>query len=128
MLYVRGEFENYAQKFQAEGDTRISGRSTGRKSVVREFVVDDAMMADFRSLIVADKIKIDEEGFKKDADFIRALVRFRIDEVVFGIADARLHLIGADPQAQAALATFSEAQKLSELSKGAKKIALKNRD
>ena len=51
------------------------------------------------------------------------MIRFRIDEVVFGIADGRRHLIGADPQAQAALGMFGEAQKLSELSKGAKKIA-----
>jgi hypothetical protein len=36
---------------------------------------------------------------------------------VFGIADARRHLISVDPQAQAALAMFGEAQKLTELSK-----------
>jgi len=58
-------------------------------------------------------------------DFIRAMTRFRIDEVLFGIADARRHLIATDPQAQAALATFGEAQKLTELSKGARKIAKK---
>ena len=125
-LYVRGEFENYAQKFQAEGDTRVTGRSSGRKTVARDFIVDDAMMADFREQLKTDKIKMDEDGLKKDVDFIRAMIRFRIDEVLFGIADARRHLIGADPQAQAALATFGEAQKLTELSKGSKKIA-KNR-
>ena len=81
------------------------------------------MMADFREQLKTDKIKMDEDGLKKDVDFIRAMIRFRIDEVLFGIADARRHLIGADPQAQAALATFGEAQKLTELSKGAKKIA-----
>jgi carboxyl-terminal processing protease len=123
MLYARGEFENYAQKFAAEGDTRVSGTSTGRKTVKPDFTVDEAMLADFREQIAADKIKMDEEGFKKDLDFIRAMIRFRIDEVVFGIADARRHLIGADPQAQAALTQFSEAQKLTELSKGTKKIA-----
>jgi len=42
---------------------------------------------------------------------------------VFGIADARRHLLGADPQAQAALAMFGEAQKLTELSRTGKKIA-----
>ena len=68
----------------------------------------------------ADKVKIDEDGFKKDLEFIRAMIRFRIDEVVFGIADARRHLIGVDPQAQVALANFGEAQKLTELSKATK--------
>jgi carboxyl-terminal processing protease len=122
-LFVRGAFENYAQKFAAEGDTRVSGKSTGRKTVARNFAVDDAMMSDFKEQLIADKVKIDEEGYKKDIDFIRAMIRFRIDEVVFGIADARRHLIGADPQTQSALGMFGEAQKLSELSKGSKKIA-----
>ena len=48
------------------------------------------------------------------------MIRFGIDEAVFGIADARRHLIGVDPQAQAALTMFGEAQKLTELSKGGK--------
>src|SRR5262249_46958012 len=106
MLFVRGEFENYAQKYAAEGDTRVTGRSTGRKTVAKNFVVDDAMMADFREQLTTDKVKVDEDAYKKDIDFIRAMIRFRIDEVVFGIADARRHLIGADPQAQAALGMF----------------------
>jgi len=91
--------------------------------VARDFTVDDAMVADFREQLNADKIKIDEDAFKKDLEFIRAMIRFRIDEVLFGIADARRHLIGVDPQAQAALAAFGEAQKLTELTKGSKKIA-----
>ena len=57
-------------------------------------------------------MKIDEDGFAKDIDFIKAMIRFEIDEAVFGIAEARRHLIGVDPQAQAALAMFGEAQKL----------------
>jgi carboxyl-terminal processing protease len=122
-LYGRGAFENYAQKFAAEGDTRVTATSTGRKTVKPDFAVDDAMLQDFRDHLVADKVKIDEDGFTKDLDFIRAMIRFRIDEVVFGIADARRHLIGVDPQAQSALAQFGEAQKLTELSKGSKKIA-----
>jgi len=120
MLYGRTAFENFAQRFAAEGDTRVSGTSTRRKSVKRNFTVDDAMLADFREQLVADKVKIDEDGFKKDLDFIRAMVRFRIDEVVFGIAERAASLIGADPQAQVALSMFGEAQKLTELSKAAK--------
>ena len=54
------------------------------------------MLADFHDQLATDKIKVDDEAFKKDIDFIRAMIRFRIDEVVFGIADARRHLIGAD--------------------------------
>jgi carboxyl-terminal processing protease len=120
MLVARGEFANYAQKFAAEGDTRVTQASTNRKLVKRNFVVDDAMIADFREQMKSDKLKIDEEAFAKDAEFIKAMIRFEIDNAVFGIADARRHLIGVDPQAQAALTMFGEAQKLTELSKGNK--------
>ncbi len=117
LLYGRGEFENFAQNYSAEGDTRISGKATGRKTVRPNFVVDDAMLADFREQLKADHVKMDEDGFKKDLPFIKAMVRYRIDEVVFGMADARRHLETVDPQAQAALATFGEAQKLTQLAK-----------
>jgi carboxyl-terminal processing protease len=120
MLVARGEFANYAQKYAAEGDTRVTQTSTNRKLVKRNFVVDDAMMADFREQMKSDKLKIDEEGFAKDGGFIKAMIRFEIDNAVFGIADARRHLISVDPQAQTALTMFTEAQKLTELSKGNK--------
>jgi hypothetical protein len=47
------------------------------------------------------------------------MIRFRIDEVVFGVAEAQRHLIAAQPQAQVAMSMFGEAQKLSELSRAA---------
>jgi carboxyl-terminal processing protease len=120
MLYARGAFANYAQKYAAEGDTRVAQQSTGRKAVKANFVVDDVMVNDFRDQLKADRVKMDEDGFAKDIDFIKAMIRFEIDNAVFGIAEARRHLIGVDPQAQAALAMFGEAQKLVELSRGSK--------
>jgi hypothetical protein len=45
------------------------------------------------------------------------MIRFRIDEAVFGIADARRHLVAVDPQAQVAITMFGEAQKLGGLAK-----------
>ena len=116
-LYARGAFANYAQKFAAEGDTRVTQRSSGRQTVKREFRVDDAMVSDFKEQLKTDHLKVDEDGFKKDSDFIRAMIRFEIDNALFGIADARRHLIEVDPQAQGALTMFGEAQKLTELSK-----------
>jgi carboxyl-terminal processing protease len=119
-LYVRQTFERFAQRFTAEGDTRIGGTAagTGRKTVKPNFVVDDAMVADFKEQLKADRIKMDDEAFTKELEFIRAMIRFRIDEAVFGIAEARRHLITVDPQAQLALQMFPEAQKLLELTKG----------
>jgi carboxyl-terminal processing protease len=118
MLYARSTFAGYAQKYAAEGDTRITQRSTGRTSVKQNFVVDDAMVADYKEFLKADHVKIEEDEFAKQLDFIEAMIRFEIDNAVFGIADARRHLISVDPQAQAALQAFGEAQKLTELSKG----------
>jgi carboxyl-terminal processing protease len=115
MLNSRQEFEIYAQKFTAEGDTRIEQASTGRRIVSPSFTVDDAMLNEFREQLKDRKLKIDETAFKKDVDFIRAMIRYRIDEAVFGIAAARQHLIMVDPQAQVAMTTFGEAQKLSGL-------------
>jgi carboxyl-terminal processing protease len=116
-LYARQTFERFAQRFSAEGDTRVTGTATGRKNVKPNFVVDDAMLADFREQLKNDRARIDDDAFKKDIDFIRAMIRFRIDEAVFGIAEARRHLVSVDPQAQSALSMFGEAQRLTELSK-----------
>ena len=41
---------------------------------------------------------------QKDLAFIRAMIRYDIDLALFGVAEARRHLIEADPQAQFALA------------------------
>ena len=90
MLYARQEFANYAQKFVAEGDTRITQQSGARKFVKPNFVVDDAMLADFRQQLVTDKIKIDEDGFKKDLEFVKAMIRLEIDTPLFGVAEARV--------------------------------------
>jgi carboxyl-terminal processing protease len=121
MLYARQTFERFAQQFTAEGDTRIGGAApNGRKTVKPNFVVDDAMVADFKEQLKTDHVKMDDAAFAKEIEFIRAMMRFRIDEALFGIAEARRHLIGVDPQAQAALQMFGEAQKLTELSKGTK--------
>jgi carboxyl-terminal processing protease len=37
MLYNRGEFENFAVKFTAQGDTRITQQATGRVVVAQNF-------------------------------------------------------------------------------------------
>ena len=117
-LYARGAFSNYAQKYAAEGDTRVTLQSTGRKLVKQNFVVDDSMVADFKEQLKSDHVRLDEAAFGKDLDFVKAMIRFEIDNALFGIADARRHLVQVDPQAVAALASFGEATKLAEMTKG----------
>jgi len=112
-LAGRQEFETFAQKFIAEGDHRIP-REPGKGWVVIKpnFTVDDQMVKDFREQLIANRLKIDEAAFQKDLTFIKAMMRFRIDEAAFGIAEARRRMVEVDPQAQAALASFGEAEKL----------------
>jgi carboxyl-terminal processing protease len=115
-LFARQEFENFSQKFIAEGDNRIQvPLGKGWVVVKPNFTVDDAMMKEFRDLIIANRVRMDEAAFQKDLTFIKAMIRFRIDEAAFGIAEARRHMVEVDPQAQAALASFGEAEKLAGL-------------
>jgi len=123
LLYNRGEFENYAIKFSAEGDTRVAQAATGRKIVKPDFVVDDEMVADFRQQLQNNRLKIDEEAFQKDLTFIKGMIRYRIDEALFGIAAAKRHLIAIDPQAILGVSAFSEAERLNGLGKGSTRAA-----
>ena len=61
------------------------------------------MVAEFHKQLEDNRYRIDNAAWQKDLEFIKAMLRFRIDEALYGIADARRHLIGVDPQAQGAL-------------------------
>jgi carboxyl-terminal processing protease len=114
-LYVRQMFENFAQRFMAEGDTRIAQQSVGRRTVTPGFAVDAAMIAAFREFLQGERIQVDEASFTKDLDFVRAMIRSRIDEAVFSIGEAQRRLIAVDPQAQVAVSLFPEAERLAGL-------------
>ncbi len=119
VMYFRGDFENYAEKYMAAGDNRVAQPSTGRVSVTPNFEVTDAMVADFKEMLKTERVKIDDDAFTKDIPFIKAMIRYRIDEAVFGFGDAQKHLIAVDPQAQLGITEFGEAQKLLTLGKAA---------
>ena len=116
-LFARQVFETYAQRFMADGDTRIAQRATNRQTVKPDFVVDEAMIADFREFLRSERYRIDEAQFTQDLPFIKAMIRFRIAEALFGGADARRHLLSVDPQAQLAMEMLPEAEKLQGLRK-----------
>jgi len=118
LLTSRQEFAAFAQNFNAEGDTRIAQPSTGRETVKENFTVDQKMLDDFRQQLTSDHVKIDEDGFRQDVEYIKAMIRFEIDTALFGVGDAWRHMLQVDPQAQAAVQQFGEAQKLLNLSKG----------
>jgi carboxyl-terminal processing protease len=116
-LWARGTFPNFADQFVAEGDTRFSDASRNKTRISRGFTVTDAMVKDFRASLQTQKIKIDEEAFKTDEAFIRAMIHYDIDLALFGIEEARRNLIARDPQSQFALSQFGEAQRLTELAR-----------
>ena len=116
-LYTRQLFASYAEQFTAEGDTRAGAQGKNRRVVRPGFVVDDAMVQDFRQFVVGRKLPIDEAAWNKDKEFIRSLIRYEIDVALFSAATARQRLIADDPQAQFALTLFPEAEKLLELQK-----------
>ena len=117
MLVARSEFANFAERFAAEGDNRMTAASAGKKHVARGFTVDDAIVKDFKSFLLADKVKIDEDSFTKDLPFVRAMIHYEIDDALFGIAEAQKNLISVDPQAQYGLSQMPEAVKLWDVSK-----------
>jgi len=116
-LQGRGFFLSYAEQFSAEGDMRMGHSGPSRRLVKKNFTVDDAMVADFKKFVASKNLKIDEDAWTKDVDFIRAMIRYAIDEQVFDIATAKQHLITVDPQANFAISKFPEAEKLLELKK-----------
>jgi carboxyl-terminal processing protease len=116
-LYARSAFLNFAEQFAVEGDTRMSAASAGKKRVARGFAVTDAMVGDFRTFLNSEKIKIEEDAFAKDSDFIKAMIHYEIDVALFGVGEAQKNLLTRDPQAQFAFAQWGDAVKLSELAK-----------
>jgi carboxyl-terminal processing protease len=117
LLAARGAFGSYAQKYSAEGDTRITLQAKDRRTVAPNFVVTDAMVKDFRDHLAAERVKIDEDAFAKDLDFIKAMIRYEIDLNVFNVATAVRHMIDRDPQAQFALKQFGEAETLNQMAR-----------
>jgi carboxyl-terminal processing protease len=114
-LHGRQLFADFAQRFSEQGDTRIVG-GKDRRLVARNFVVDDAMVADFKTFLTGEaRVVMDEEGWTKDQAFIRAMIRYEIDAALFSMEDARRHLVAVDPQAQYALSLFGEAEGLTRL-------------
>lgn len=117
LLSVRQEFATFAERFSAEGDTRIEDQGAGRQRLARGFVLDDAMLAAFRAQLEERELTIDEEAFAADIDFIRAMMRYEIDLALFGVEEARRNFTTADPQAQLALTKFPEAARLLQTSR-----------
>jgi carboxyl-terminal processing protease len=116
-IWGSGQFQRFADQYLAEGDTRFSAANQNKKRIAKSFVVSDEMLKDFREQLVAQKMTIDEEGFKADLTFIKTMIHYEIDLALFGVGEARRNLILQDPQARFAINQFGEAQRLTELAR-----------
>jgi carboxyl-terminal processing protease len=113
MLYARNLFAGFSERFSRRGDTRIApNASRASHELATDFSVNDAMVADFRQYLEGLKVKIDEDAWKKDQNFIRAMMRFEIDLDLFGVEAAWQNVVKLDPQVQYGLGLFPEAQTL----------------
>ena len=117
-IYNRQLPDSFAQRFTRKGDTRISPNTkNGGRELAPDFVVDDAMMEEFKEHVKKQHVKFDEASWEKDKEFLRAMVHFEIDLDLFGMAQARKNLAQSDPQLHYALGLFPEAEKLTQLTK-----------
>jgi len=113
-LYARNIFDTFAQRFSRKGDTRITPATTARE-LGPDFMVNDAMLAEFKEHVKSTGLKIDDALWQQDLPFIRAMMRFEIDSDLFGIAVASENLAKVDPQLQFGLGLFNEAEQLLNL-------------
>ena len=116
-IWGGAQFQRFADQYMAEGDTRLSAANQNKKRIAKGFVVSDEMLKDFRDHLAAGRVVIDEEAFKSDLTFIKAMIHYEIDLALFGVGEARRNLILQDPQARFSLNQFGEAQRLTELAR-----------
>ena len=81
--------------------------------------IDDALMAEFKEHVRMSRLRIDEDSWQKDIEFIKAMIRYEIDVDLFGVEASRRNLSMKDPQLQFALTLFPEAQQLLQSSQSA---------
>ena len=116
-IFQRGAFISFAEKFTKEGDTRPAARSAATHKVAPGWELTDAIVDEFKQFLVAEGFKMDDAAFNTDRAFIKAEIRFEVDNDLFGVEEARRNLTRVDPQVQAALGYLDEAKKLLDLNK-----------
>jgi carboxyl-terminal processing protease len=114
LLVSRGAFVSYAARFAKEGDSRPGARSAAKYKVAAGWAVTPAMLEDFKEFVSGGHLKFDDEAYKQDEAFVKAMIHAEVDRDLFGEGEARRNLIRIDPQALASLQYFDEAKKLVE--------------
>jgi carboxyl-terminal processing protease len=121
-LVIRGAFFGYARRFAAH-QTPLSktlvfpkeevanGTSAGKTSVTKDFVVDDAVIADFQNYLQANKITIEGDKFTAARDEIRRELQRSIFSVLWSYEEGVKVFSKMDPAVLKALEIMPEAAK-----------------
>jgi hypothetical protein len=84
-----GPFAAFSRSFTAEGDTRPGAKSGAVHKVARGWVVTDAIVDEFKQMLIKRGIKVDESSFKTDLTFIKAEIKYEVDSELFGQEESR---------------------------------------
>jgi carboxyl-terminal processing protease len=112
LLYGRGAFISFAERFTKQGDRRPGAASAALHTVAPGWQVSDAMVDEFKAFVAGERVRVDEAAFQADRAFIKAMIHFEVDNDLFGVEEARRNLTRVDPQTQSALGYFTEAREL----------------
>jgi carboxyl-terminal processing protease len=121
-LLARQAFIGFSRFYAApEGTGRAQIAGAGSRSdlasakvkvVKREFVVDDAMMADFKAYLDQRKLRYTAEDLQANREAVSHLIQEEILRQVYGEAEARRRTMAWDPQVQKALEVAPRAAQL----------------
>ncbi len=92
-LFVRGAFVSFAEKFTKEGDTRPAAKSAATHKVTPGWELTDAMLAEFRDFLVAERVRVDDAALAADRTFIKSLIHYEVDNDLFGVEEARRTIV-----------------------------------
>jgi carboxyl-terminal processing protease len=121
-LITRAAFVGFSRGFEASGSsglTQIAG--TGSRSealskkvkpIGREFVVDDAVLADFKAFLQQANIAHTPEELAQHREEISRRIQEEVLRQSFGEGEARRRTLAWDPQVQKALALAPKAEVL----------------
>jgi carboxyl-terminal processing protease len=113
LVYARGSFVGFAERFTKEGDARPGSRSSARAHRVSPgWTVTDEIVKEFRDYLAERRVNVDDAAFQADLPFIKAMIRYDVDLDLFGVEEARRNLSSVDPQVRTALGLFGETRDL----------------
>ena len=128
-LMIKGAFFAYARKFAAHQtplsknlvfpkEEGLNGPAASGKTIVtRDFVVDDAVIADFQAHLLANNISVNEDKFKAARDEVRRELQRSIFSLLWNVEEGVKAFSKMDPVVLKALEVMPQAAKFVEAAK-----------